>query len=140
MTFTLRSLFVLVTLSAIAIGLALAIGPAMLILVPAAPIILIGFAAHKAEKPIPFWQCVGAIVILIALLPPLGYRINEFDVVTGAIFFATAAWLIYRAILNGHSATQLLSIIIAIPYIFGISLLTIESIKNYERIIDFWWR
>ena len=140
MTFTLRSLFVLVTLSAIAIGLALAIGPAMLILVPAAPIILIGFAAHKAGKPIPFWQCVGAIVILIALLPPLGYRINEFDVVTGAIFFATAAWLIYRAILNGHSATQLLSIIIAIPYIFGISLLTIESIKNYERIIDFWWR
>lgn len=139
LTFSLWSLLLLVTFSAVAIGLTMAVGPSMLILVPIVPLALIGYVAHKTEKPVPFWQCVGAIAILFTLVPPLGYRLNESDAVVGSICFGLAAWLNFRAMVNGQLATKLLAIVVAVPFVYGFTSLTIHGIRNHKQILDFWW-
>ena len=136
--FSLETLMIIVTLAALFLGLHLVIGPASWAVASFLLLVFAGFASHMANIPVPYWKCVGSAAIFFYLLPPLDYRPGHAETIFNAILFAIGAFLVYSSIRHGHWSTQLLGMVVIIPYILLFALIVQNAINNWPDIVHYW--
>ena len=132
----------LVTLTAIAVALGLfqTIGFYVHFLLLLGVVIAVGVSSHKADRVVPFWQCVGAGLIAFFLVTNLSLRFwTEQDVVGYAVLIGFGLWFSYSSIRRGYWATKLLSVPFAIFYMFIMYGIAALVIFHWDFICDYWF-
>ena len=137
-TYSLTTLFCLVTFACVTVSLMLLFGPSVLVLWLVALVVCAGVTAHHANNPVPFWKCVGSMAILMYLLPPLGYQPTEFQIIFDTFVFALGAYLGYACLRDGHWSSCMLSMAVLIPYFLYACMLALTTIQNWGEVVRYW--
>ena len=160
MTFSLKTLLLIVSAFALVMGFCAACGLEatagvflflisaftiaitllILCLAPLAPLYL-GVSAFKTGKEIPFLKSLSASVLLLLMyLQPTRdfgpYR--EWIVVLSSIALGTGAYLAYSSARDGHWTTRILSIPVTVVYSILFIYICRAGINNLSGIVEFW--
>ncbi len=132
-------MFIIVSMFASCLGLYLAIGPVCIAIGLIGFVIYVGIEAHKTKSAqIPYWQCVCSIMILIAILPPLGNLPSVSETIFKTILFGIGAFFAYSAIRHGQFLTKIIAAIALMPYLFGTLLIMQIGINSWSEIVRNW--
>jgi len=117
-------------------------GPLWVICLVAIATVSAGVVSIRAERALPFWQCVASFVILpYFYLPPapLGDAPpHNSEAILGATLLSVGAMLAIVAVRRGHWSTRTLASVSLTGYLFLLYNVGRNSIADWDTIVQYW--
>lgn len=137
---SLRTLFYIVTVCGLAIGLYRSLGAIVLVLGAICWAVLAGVVAHQSRHAAAYWRFIasGAILILLVSLPVYSVRVDAGEVGVICLLLGSGGYLAVSSLWNAHWATRVLGTLLSI--LWSVVFYRVLSIwrVDWGEIYDYW--